>query len=68
MHLPIIVEQDKDDFYVASCLAFKGCRSYGKTIEEALENIRQAVERRIDAKESEAANRFIGFCELEVQL
>jgi len=39
LHLPILVEQDEDDFYIVSCSVFKGCHSYGSTIEEALENV-----------------------------
>jgi predicted RNase H-like HicB family nuclease len=44
LHLPIVVEQDEDDFYIVSCPVFKGCHSYGKTIDEALKNIREVIE------------------------
>jgi predicted RNase H-like HicB family nuclease len=39
LHLPIIIEMDEDGYYIVSCLSFKGCHSYGKTIDEALETI-----------------------------
>ncbi len=42
--LPIIVEQDEDRYYIVSCPLFKGCHSYGKTVNEAIENIREVVE------------------------
>ena len=38
-HFPIIVEMDEDGYYIVSCPIFKGCHTYGETIEEALENI-----------------------------
>jgi predicted RNase H-like HicB family nuclease len=40
---PVIVEQDEDGFFVATNTAFSGCYSQGKTIEEALANIREAT-------------------------
>lgn len=39
-HFPVIVEQDKDGFFIVECTVFEGCRSYGNTLEEALENIK----------------------------
>jgi predicted RNase H-like HicB family nuclease len=44
VHLPIIVEQDEDGFYIVSCPLFRGCHSYGETIKEAVENIREVIE------------------------
>ena len=40
----MIVEIDEDGYYIVSCPLFKGCHTYGKTIEEALENIREVIE------------------------
>jgi len=40
IHLPVIIETDEDNFYIVSCPVFKGCHYYGKTIEEALGNIK----------------------------
>nr|WP_218969824.1 type II toxin-antitoxin system HicB family antitoxin [Thermodesulfatator atlanticus] len=42
--MPIIIEQDEDGYYIVSCPVFKGCHSYGKTIDEALKNIREVIE------------------------
>jgi len=43
IHLPIIVEQDEDNIYIVSCPAFRGCHSYGKTVDEALKNIKEVI-------------------------
>ena len=40
---PVIVERDGDGWYVVSNPAFEGCHSQGKTLEEALENIKEAT-------------------------
>ena len=39
----VVIEQDKDGCY-AWCPELKGCQSQGKTVEEALTNIREAIE------------------------
>jgi predicted RNase H-like HicB family nuclease len=68
LHLPIIVEQDEDNIYIVSCPVFKGCRSYGKTIDEALSNIREVIDICIDEEKDNVTgiNHFVGFREMEV--
>jgi predicted RNase H-like HicB family nuclease len=43
LHLPILIEQDEDGVYIVSCPNFAGCHSYGKTVEEAISNIREVI-------------------------
>lgn len=66
MHLPIIVETDEDGYYIVSCPLFKGCHSYGETIDEALKNIREVVDICLEETEVKELNKFVGFRELEV--
>ena len=70
LHLPILVEQDEDDFYIVSCSVFKGCHSYGSTIEEALENIKEVIDMCIEEEKGEISeiNRFVGFREMQVSI
>jgi predicted RNase H-like HicB family nuclease len=72
VHLPILVEQDEDNVYIVSCPVFKGCHSYGKTIDEALVNIKEVIDMCMDEeKEKETIskiNRFVGFREMQVSL
>jgi predicted RNase H-like HicB family nuclease len=39
----VVIEQDEHGCY-AWCPELKGCQSQGKTVEEALTNIREAIE------------------------
>lgn len=39
----VIVEQDEDGVFVASAPAIPGCHTQGKTYEEALVNIKEAI-------------------------
>lgn len=40
----VIVERDEDGFYVAEVPDLKGCYTQGKTLEEALKNIKEVIE------------------------
>jgi len=43
MKFAITLEQDEDGYIVVSCPALPGCHSQGKTKEEAIDNIREAI-------------------------
>jgi predicted RNase H-like HicB family nuclease len=43
MKLKITIERDEDGRLVAECLDLPGCLSDGETLEEALENINEAI-------------------------
>lgn len=40
----VLIEPDETGGYVVSCPSISGCFSQGDTIEEALENIKEAIE------------------------
>jgi predicted RNase H-like HicB family nuclease len=44
MNLKVIVEKGQDGYYSAHCPALKSCWSQGRTKEEALKNLREAIE------------------------
>ena len=66
LHLPIIVEMDEDGYYIVSCPQFKGCHSYGETIDEAMENIKEVIDMCLEETDVNELNDFIGFRELDV--
>lgn len=70
LHLPILIEQDEDNIYIVSCPVFKGCHSYGKTVEDALVNIREVIDMCMDEEKEQiyGINRFIGFREMEISI
>lgn len=66
-HYPVIVEQDNEGVFIVECPNFKGCRSYGYSLEEALENIREAIEACIDEEPTITEKiTFLGIRDLEV--
>jgi predicted RNase H-like HicB family nuclease len=60
------VETDEDGIYIVSCPVFKGCHSYGKTIDEAIENLKEVIGICMDEEKPANLNRFIGFHEIEI--
>lgn len=44
MQYRILIEQDEDGAFVVECPALPGCVSQGKTRNEALNNIKDAIE------------------------
>lgn len=68
VHLPLVIETDEDGVFIISCPAFKGCHSYGKTVDEAIANIREAIALCMEEQQPEPINRFVGLREIEVPL
>ena len=44
MTLNVIIERGEDGYFAAHCPALKSCWSQGRTREEAIRNIREAIE------------------------
>jgi predicted RNase H-like HicB family nuclease len=44
MKFAITFKQDEDEYIVVSCPALPGCHSQGRTKEEAIANIREAIQ------------------------
>lgn len=43
MMFPVTIERDEDGMWVVECLSIPGCVSQGKTKDEALANVRDAI-------------------------
>jgi predicted RNase H-like HicB family nuclease len=53
MDLPIILTAGDDGYLVAQCPVIPGCISQGRTREETLANIREAIELRLENRDNE---------------
>jgi predicted RNase H-like HicB family nuclease len=51
----VFIEKDEDGFYVVECPLFEGCYSQGKTVDEALRNIREVVHLIIEENPNDCA-------------
>ena len=52
MKLHVVIEKDEAGYYVAEVPALPGCLSQGKTYEESITNIKEAVEGWLEVMES----------------
>ena len=48
MRFKVIVSEGEDGWFVVECPSFPGCISQGRTFEEALENIKDAIQGCLD--------------------
>ncbi len=54
IQLPILLERDEDGYYVVECPLFSGCYTQGKTLDEAMDNIREVIELCLKEKDNRA--------------
>jgi len=66
LKLPVIVQQDEEGWYVAECPVIPGCVSQGRTLEEALVNVREAMELCLEVRLEEGFPLTIETFEVEV--
>ena len=55
MKLHVVVEQDEAGYYAAEILALPGCLSQGTTQEEAIANVKEAIEGWLEVMEAKCA-------------
>ena len=71
---PVILEKDPDHGYCVYCPVIQGCVSQGDTFEEALENIKEAIELCLEVMADEGEeipgqeSYVVSFVDIEVPL
>ncbi|MEK6899639.1 MAG: type II toxin-antitoxin system HicB family antitoxin [Nanoarchaeota archaeon] len=64
----VIIEQDEDGMYVAKVPDITGCFTQGKTVEQAMERIKEAVQVCLEAeKTAYPPLKFVGIQQLEIK-
>ena len=53
MNVKVVIERGDDGYFVAHCPALKSCWSQGKTRDEALLNIREAIDLYLEPEPAE---------------
>lgn len=66
MNLHVKIEQDEAGYYVAEVPALPGCLSQGKTYDEAIANIKEAVEGWLEVMETKQSPDLSGLIEVAV--
>ncbi len=66
VHYPIIIEQDTDGVFIVTCPVFRGCHSYGSTIDEAIANITEAIGSCLEETIVDNYTQFVGIRDIEI--
>ena len=53
MNIKVIIENGEDGYFVARVPALRGCWSQGKTREQALDNVREAIDLYLEPEPSD---------------
>lgn len=68
----VLIEQDEDGGYIGKVSELKGCLSQGDTLDELMENIKEAIELCLEVEAEgkkvvrEETSKFIGLQEITV--
>ncbi len=63
----VLIEQDEDGWYVAKVPDLQGCATQGKTVQEALERVKEAIQVCLEAEEEVPEQlKFVGLQQVEV--
>ena len=68
MKLVVTIERDETGMFVAQCPAIPGCVSQGKTEEEALANVSEAVAACVEARAANGMPVTVAIREIEVSV
>jgi|BarGraNGADG00212_2_1021979.scaffolds.fasta_scaffold00897_6 Uncharacterized conserved protein len=52
----VVIRKDDEGCFIATCPSLKGCQSYGATLEEALENVKECIQLCEEELEEEGRN------------
>ena len=65
----VLIEQDEEGLFVAKVPDIPGCYTQGKTVEQAMDRIKEAIQVCLEAeKEAFPSLKFIGLQQVELHL
>jgi predicted RNase H-like HicB family nuclease len=68
MELYVTIYQDEDGVYIAECPAVPGCISQGKTEDEAISNVRDAIRECLEVRKERGLPLTVDLHRVEVQV
>jgi predicted RNase H-like HicB family nuclease len=66
MRIHVVISQGEDGYFAARCPALKSCWSQGRTRDEAIKNIREAIELYLEPESEEIIEQYEELVELTV--
>ena len=62
----VLIEKDEDGYYVGSVPSLKGCHTQGRTMDELLKNIKEAIELCLEVEKDVPEEHFVGIQQVQV--
>ena len=66
MNFTVVLERDQDGWYVAKVPDLPGCHTQGKTVEQALERINEAIRAYVETDTEVEPMEFVGAHRVQV--
>ncbi len=69
MKFGVVVERDEDGYYIASVPELPGCHTQGKTLDQVMKRVKEAIQAYLEADETKdyGHNELVGVQFVEVQ-
>ena len=65
----VIIEKDEDDYYVGYVPSIRGCHTQGRTLDELMKNIKEAIELCLEVENKNIEpEKFVGVQNVEVSI
>lgn len=65
----VIIEQDAEGYFVAYVPSLPGCHTQGKSLDELMERIREAIELYLEVEEDETESlEFVGVQRISIEV
>ena len=56
----VVIERDEDGYYVGEVPQLRACYSQGRTLDELMSNIKEAIELCLEEQQEEYPSEFVG--------
>ncbi len=67
MKFLVTLERDEDGWVIAECPSLPGCVTQGRSVEEALANIREAIQASLETRQEHGIHKPLEIVEVEVE-
>lgn len=64
----VVIEKDEDGYLVGSVPALKGCHTQGRTMDELLANVKEAIELCLEVEKDIPTEEFVGVQQVKVKV
>ncbi len=64
----VLIEKDEDGCYIGSVPSLRGCHTQGKTMDELLANIKEAIELCLEVEKDLPEEQFVGVQQVQVEV